>query len=209
MRNILFGGASALCLLAAGAAFAAPTDQPGHQSPAPGTNSESVSAVEDGTAGLVGKVSAEMTTTTKGFVAAAATGDMYEVEAGRIAERRGQSDAVKDFARQMVQAHTATTAALKSTLAGNNIDIAPPAHLDDRRQGMIDNLRGATDADFDHRYLVQQLAAHKEAQILMHGYAKDGDNAAVKRFAADTLPKVNEHLAMLRKLEAERKSASN
>ena len=208
MNRILLGAVSALSLIAAGAVFAAPADQPGHQSPAPGTNSETMSAVEDSTAGLVGKVSAEMTTTTKGFVDAAAVSDMYEVEAGRIAERRGQSDAVKDFARQMVRAHTATTASLKSTLARNNIDITPPAHLDDRRQGMIDNLRGATDADFDHRYLVQQEAAHREAQILMHGYAKDGDNKAVRSFAAETLPKVDEHLAMVRQLEASQKSAS-
>ena len=33
--------------------------------------------------GAVGVISAEMTTTTKGFVTAAATSDMYEVEAGK------------------------------------------------------------------------------------------------------------------------------
>ena len=58
---------------------------------------------------MVGVVSAEMTTTTKGFVQAAATSDMYEVEAGRIAERRAQSAQVKDFARHMVEAHTETS----------------------------------------------------------------------------------------------------
>jgi putative membrane protein len=202
-------GASTLFLVLAGAAFAAPADQPGHESPKPGTNSEAVSAVEDATAGMVGKVSAEMTSTTKGFVEAAAVGDMYEVEAGKIALARGQSAAVKNFGGHMVKAHTATTEQLKSIVASTNIAITPPAHLDDRRQGMIDNLRGATAADFDHRYLVQQVAAHKEAEILMQGYAKDGDNAAVKSFAADTLAAVQEHLALAERLEAAQKSASN
>ncbi len=81
MKRTLLGAASALSILLASAAFAAPADQPGHQSPAPGTNSEPVSAVEDAAAGMVGVVSAEMTSTTKGFVQAAATGDLYEVEA--------------------------------------------------------------------------------------------------------------------------------
>ncbi len=108
----------------------------------------------------------------------------------------------------MVEAHTGTSEKLKSVLADNNIHIIPPAHLDDRRQGMIDNLRGATLADFDHRYLVQQEAAHREAEILMRGYAKDGDSAAVKQFAADTLPAVQDHLAMVKNLEAARKNAS-
>jgi len=77
----LYLGASALMLLA-GAAFAAPPDKPGHTSPAPGTTSETASAMEDSAAGMVGKISAEMTSTTQGFVTAAATSDMYEVEAG-------------------------------------------------------------------------------------------------------------------------------
>lgn len=200
--------ASALSLLLCGAASAAPADQPGHQSPSPGTNSEGMSAVRDTTAGAVGAISAEMTTTTNGFVTAAATSDMYEVQAGKIAARRGQSQAVRDFGKHMVEAHTQTTDQLKATLASNHINVVPPAHLDDRRQGMIDDLRGAKAEDFDHRYLAQQEAAHKEAQILMRGYAKSGDNSAVKRFAAQTLPKVEDHLAMVGKMEAERKTAT-
>jgi putative membrane protein len=207
----LLRAASALSLLmAAGsyAATAAPTDQPGHQSPARGTSSEVASKVKDTTAEAVGVISAEMTTTTKGFVTAAAISDMYEVEAGQIAEKRGQSDAVRDFGKHMVEAHTQTTDQLKTVLAGNNVDVTPPMHLDDRRQGMIDDLRGAKASDFDHRYLAQQDAAHKEARILMRGYAKDGDNNAVKIFASETLPKVEDHLAMIHKMEAGMNMAS-
>src|ERR1700743_1834561 len=102
----------AAALLSSSAALAAPADQPGHQSPQPGTNSETMSAVKDTTAGAVGQVSAEMTSTTKGFVTAAATSDMYEVTAGKLAAQRAQSPAVKEFAQKMVDAHTATTAKL-------------------------------------------------------------------------------------------------
>ena len=90
---------------------------------------------------------------------------------------------MKAFARKMVEAHTGTTAKLKSIIASNNINVTPPAHVDNRRQGMLDDLRGAKAQDFDHRYVAQQIAAHKEADILMRGYAKDGDNAAIKDFA--------------------------
>ena len=187
-------------LLLSGAALAQ-SDQPGHTSPAPGTRNEAVSAVKDATAGAVGAVSAEMTGTAKGFVQAAATSDMYEVEAGNIAVARGASKAVRDFGQQMVTAHTATTNQLKSILADNKINITPPPALDNRRQGMIDDLKGAKAEDFDHRYVSQQVAAHKEAQILMRGYAKDGDNEAIRRFAAETLPKVEQHLAMAEKMD--------
>jgi len=165
--------------------------------------------MKDSAAGMVGQVSAEMTSTTKGFVTAAATSDMYEVAAGQIAVQRAQSAAVKDFAQKMVDAHTETTTKLKALVADNKINVALPAHVDHRRQGMLDDLRGAKAQDFDHRYISQQVAAHKEANILMRGYAKDGDNAALKDFAGTTDKAVKKHLSMAEKLDASTKSASN
>lgn len=201
MRNsILY--ATALTLLASSASFAAPADKPGHESPRPGTNTEAVSKVEDATAGVVGSVSATMTSTTNGFVTAVATSDMYEVAAGKIALQRSSSAAVKAFAQKMVDAHTETTTKLKSIISANNIKVTPPASVDSRRQGMLDNLRGASAADFDKRYITQQVAAHNEAGILMRGYAKDGDSAAIKAFASETSHHVAEHLVMAEKLES-------
>lgn len=208
MKRNLLCAASALFLVS-GSAFAAPADQPGHQSPKPGTNSETMSAVKDSAAGMVGQVSAEMTSTTQGFVTAAATSDMYEVTAGKIAVQRAQSPAVKEFAQQMIDAHTETTAKLKSIIAANSINVTPPAHVDSRRQGMLDDLRGATSQDFDHRYVAQQIAAHKEADTLMRGYAKSGDNQSIKDFASTTDKAVKMHLSMAQKLDAQTKSADS
>jgi len=200
--------AAACAFVLAGAALAAPADRPGHESPQPGSKSETMSAVKDTTAGLVGTVSAEMTTTTKGFVNAAAISDMYEVTAGKIALERAQSPDVKAFAQKMVDAHTMTTQKLKSIIASNNINVTPPAHVDRRRQAMLDDLRGAKAQDFDHRYISQQIAAHKEADILFRGYAKDGDNAAIKDFAAATDKDIKMHLSMAQQLDASTKTAN-
>ena len=201
MKSILLGASALSLALLASPVFAAPADQPGHQSPAPGTANDTASAVKDTVGYGVGVVSAEMTSTTKGFAEAAATSDMYEVEAGKIAQERAQTAAVKNFGAKMVAAHTETTSKLKSALASTHPDIAPPAHLDNRRQGMIDELRGAKDADFDGRYIAQQVDAHKEALILMKGYAKDGDTPAIKKLAAKTAPVVQMHLTMAEKIQ--------
>jgi putative membrane protein len=201
MKSLLLGASALSFALLANPVLAAPSDQPGHQSPAPGTSNDTMSAAKDTVGYGVGVVSAEMTSTTKGFVEAAATSDMYEVEAGKIAQERGQTAAVKNFGAKMVTAHTETTNKLKATLASTHPDITPPAHLDDRRQGMIDELRGAKDADFDARYIAQQVDAHKEALILMKGYAKDGDTAAIKTLAAKTAPVVQMHLNMAEKIQ--------
>lgn len=207
MRNRVLCATAAM-LLASGASFAQSADQPGHKSPGPGTNTEAVSKVEDATAGVVGQVSAQMTTTTQGFVTAAATSDLYEVAAGKIALQRSSSAAVKEFAQKMITAHTETTTKLKGIISANAIKVTTPASVDNRRQGMLDNLRGASNADFDNRYITQQVAAHKEANTLMRGYAKDGDNPLIRDFAAETDIHVKEHLATAEKLETSVRTAN-
>jgi putative membrane protein len=136
--------------------------------------------------------------TPDGFVRTAALSDMYEIQAGELAESRGQSTEVKAFGRHMVEGHRQTTAELKSIVARNSLNIAPPAQLDTKHQDMIDALRNAPAADFDQVYIRQQNGAHLDALALMQTYAATGASPALKQFAAKTVPVINEHIAMLR-----------
>lgn len=164
--------------------------------PAPGSKSEAVSATKDKLNHAIGVVSAEMTSSTDGFVTAAAMSDMYEVQAASIATSRTHNKMVSEFARTMTTAHTKTTDQLKSLLAKENIKTAIPASLDTRHQSLISDLNGASDADFDGRYMAQQVDAHNEALIVMRGYHKSGDNKALKKFAGTVENAVKMHLSM-------------
>ena len=46
-----------------------------------------------------------------------------------------------------------------------------------------------------------QLKAHQEAVTLFEAYAKGGDNADLKKWAATTLPHLKAHLTMAQKLK--------
>jgi putative membrane protein len=169
--------------------------------PAPGTNNETVSAVQDAVSGAVGSVAAATTTSTQGFVEAAAISDMYEVAAAKIALQRSQRDDVKAFAQKMLDAHTKTSRELKSLLASGNINVQVPTALDDRHKGMIDNLTGADDKDFDARYIDQQEMAHNQAETLFKTYADHGDNTDLKQFASNTVTAIDSHLKMAHDLD--------
>lgn len=201
-RSLLFSSIALLPVALAAPAYAAPPDQPGHQSPAPGTTNDTMSALKDAGRHAVGVVSAEMTSTLKGFAAAAAISDMYEVAAAKIAVERSQNSDVKGFAQKMQTAHTETTNQLKALLVSHK-DVVPPTTVDDRHQGMLDELRGAKGADFDARYMSQQVDAHREALILMQGYAKSGDDKMVKSFANKTSKAVQMHLNMAEKIDTQ------
>jgi putative membrane protein len=139
---------------------------------------------------------------TADFVQKAAMSDMYEVQAGKLATEKGQSDAVKQFAQQMVDAHTKTTEELTGIVKTKNVKVDLPTKLDAKHQKLIDDLNGAPAKDFDKTYANQQVDAHQEAVHLFKKYAAKGDDADVKQFAEKTLPTIEHHLDEAKKLPA-------
>jgi putative membrane protein len=138
---------------------------------------------------------------TPDFVQTAAMSDMYEIEAGKIAAQKGQSDAVKQFGQHMVEAHSQTTEELKGIVQQEKIKVDLPTKLDDKHHRMIDDLNAAAhQEDFDKTYAKQQVSAHEKAEKLFSKYADKGDNAAVKAFAAKVLPVIRQHLEEAKKL---------
>ena len=137
---------------------------------------------------------------TPDFLQKAATSDMYEVQAGKLAADKAQSDVVKQFGQQMVDAHTKTTDELMGIVKSKNIKVDVPTKLDSEHQKLIDDLNSASAKDFDKTYASQQVEAHQNAVKLFKKYAENGDDPDVKQFATKTLPAIEHHLDEAKKL---------
>ncbi len=137
---------------------------------------------------------------TSGFVEKVAVSDMYEVQAGKLAAEKGQSDAIKSFGQQMVEAHTKTSEELLQILKSKDMKVNVPTSLDAKHQKMLSNLKDAAAADFDETYAEQQVDAHQDAVDLFEDYASTGDNPELKQFAGKTLPVIKHHLEAAKKL---------
>jgi len=132
------------------------------------------------------------------FADTAAASDMYEIEAGKLAQEMGSSDAVKDFGGMMVEAHTKSSADLKSAAAeADGVTVDP--QLTAKHQSDLDALRNAGEM-FDAIYKTQQVAAHEAALALLTDYGTNGDSEPLKAFATNTRPVVEEHLMHAREL---------
>lgn len=166
------------------------------------TATDATGAAQDTVGAAVGQTSAATLGShdTGAFVSNASQSDMYEIQAGQIAATRGKNADVKAFGKSMVTQHTAMSNEMKPliTAAGQT----PADKLDERRQGFIDNLKSASDADFDKTYVDQQVAAHGEALTLMQGYADNGSDAGLKAGAAKAVPKVQMHLDKAKSIQA-------
>jgi putative membrane protein len=135
------------------------------------------------------------------FVTKVAMTDMFEIEAAKLAQQRATSAAVKSFARQMTTDHTATSTKLKGILAADAAAPALPTALDQEHLDKLAKLRTASANEFDDMYIDQQTEAHENALNLLRNYAQNGENAQVKAFAAETAPKVAQHLETVRTLD--------
>ena len=136
---------------------------------------------------------------TADFVKEAAMSDMFEIESSKLAAQKSDAP-TKKFAEQMINDHTKTSTELKSTVAGDAS--APlPTTLDSSLQGKLDKLKGLDGPEFTKSYHDMQVSAHKDAVSLFERYAKGGDNAKLKSWAATTLPHLQNHLDMAQALD--------
>lgn len=177
------------------------TASEGSQTGNPG-ETQPVNEAQDKTGAAVGQLSANTagSMSTPEFVSNASQSDMYEIEAGKMAQQRSKNPDVKAFAAMMIKDHTAMSNDMKPLIAAAGQKPSPD--LDQRRKGFLDNLKAAPAADFDKTYIDQQVAGHQEALDLMKGYADHGSDAGLKSGANKAIPKVQEHLDKAKQIQA-------
>src|ERR1700744_2141491 len=140
---------------------------------------------------------------TEDFIKEAATSDMLEIDAAKIAEQKGNADE-KKFAQQMITDHTKTSDELKSLVPADKKSALPTA-LDDSSQNKLDKLRDTKPEDFAGQYDPMQVSAHKDAVSLFERYAKGGEDPKLKECAGKTLPTLQPHLEMAQDMNKNRK----
>ncbi|TPM56910.1 DUF4142 domain-containing protein [Mesorhizobium sp. B2-2-4] len=133
------------------------------------------------------------------FVDKAAVGGKFEVDSSKIAQDKAQDQSIKNFAQTMIRDHGAANAKLE-TIAGEQ-KLKMPTALDAQHQADLDKLQNAQ-PPIDPAYVDMQRKAHADAVNLFESYARDGDNAALKTFAQQTVDTLKMHRQMIEKIAA-------
>jgi len=164
---------------------------------------KAVDKAQDAVSAPVGQTSAATmgANLASAYAPSAAMGDMYEIQAADIALERAKRADVKALASMIKTDHTAVSTALKTAVTAAAPDIVLPTELDQRRKGLLDNLRTAGVNDFDKVYIDQQVAAHEEAVTLNRGFADNWAAPARAAHARTVLPKIEAHLQKARDIQ--------
>jgi putative membrane protein len=145
-----------------------------------------------------------ITPSTQDFVKEAATSDMLEIAAAKVAQDKGNAKE-KKFAEQMITDHTKSSSDLKGMVGSGDVKADIPANLDDSSQKKLDKLRETRDQVFASEYDPMQVSVHKDAVSLFERYAKGGEDPKLKDWAGKTLPALQHHLEMAEEMDKNRK----
>jgi putative membrane protein len=126
------------------------------------------------------------------FAKKAAQGGMAEVKLGKLAQEKGTSDSVKKFGQHMVQDHTKAGDELKRAAAEENITL--PGDISAKDKATYDSLSKLSGAAFDRAYARDMVKDHQEDIADFNKEASGGKNPAIKDFATQTLPTLQDHL---------------
>lgn len=126
------------------------------------------------------------------FAKKAAEGGMAEVELGKLAADKATNPDVKAFGQRMVDDHTKAGDELKLVASKENIQL--PTDLNAKDKAEKERLSKLSGAAFDRAYINHMVMDHKKDIADFQKEASSGKDDAIKNFAAQTLPTLQDHL---------------
>jgi len=133
------------------------------------------------------------------FVKMAASDGLHEVELGKIGVEKGKHEAVKKFGQKMVDDHTKANQELKSVAKEAGLSV--PDKMLEKHEKEVNKFREFKGDNFDAEYVKHQIKDHEMAVAMFTRASKEAKNDKVKAFAAKTLPVLQGHLEIAKKLQ--------
>jgi putative membrane protein len=132
------------------------------------------------------------------FMITAAQSNLAEVELSQLALRQSTraSNEVQQYAQQMIQDHTLANNRL-SQLASQK-DVTLPTTPDAEHQALSAQLAQLSGREFDQAYMKAMQGDHVRAVTLFQNAAQRAEDPAVRTFATNILPRLQDHLQMSR-----------
>jgi len=131
----------------------------------------------------------------RNFVLDVASGGIYEVQAGEKAVAKGTNDTIKGLGQHMIDDHSKSNKELQALAERKGIHVSSLPDADKIAMlGKLDSLNGS---DFDKEFLKQQQMAHQDTIAKFEAAANSAADKDIRDWAAGTLPKLREHLAMI------------
>ena len=125
------------------------------------------------------------------FLDKASQANLYEIQAGKMAEKKGNAGVTK-VGREMFKVHTLAESELHDLAKKQGLEIASsPTAEQEQVLTELNRLSGKT---FDSAYMAGEFSHHKMMIDLFSEESKNGINPEARSYAGKYLPKLQMHL---------------
>ena len=129
------------------------------------------------------------------FVRRATESGRKEIASAREAVPQLKSPELKRMAEMLVQDHTAANAKLSKIAETKGWPLPAP------QAAAAPPPEGAAGGSFDDKWTAEMIAGHERSVALYRAQAQGGKDQDLRKYASDTLPTIEHHLAELKKLQ--------
>lgn len=137
------------------------------------------------------------------FVTESVTGSLAEINLGRLAASKGESDSVKQFGERMVNDHTAALEKVRRVAQEKNIPV--PSSPDSKHEKLAARLEKLSGTDFDKAYIQHMIRDHEKDVRTAERVSENSADADVKQLASTLLTTYRAHLERAREIGGELK----
>jgi putative membrane protein len=134
------------------------------------------------------------------FIKDAMQGDLAEVNMGKLAQEKAQSQGVKDFGKMLEQDHGEHAQKVQSK--AQELGVTAPQHPNATQKSMHDRLSKLSSAQFDEQFVKAMITDHKKDIAEYEKEAKS--KSPLSDFAKETLPTLEHHLQTAETLAKEK-----
>jgi putative membrane protein len=127
------------------------------------------------------------------FIATAGSLGLLQVKLGKLAQEKGSSPTVKDFANRMVADYSKANEELAA--GAKQAAFAAPVMLRAHQQ-VFDLFSRTGRSSFDKKFMAEMVKQDADAVRLFQQEAESGRVASLKRLASEMLPTVQRHLSL-------------
>ena len=124
------------------------------------------------------------------FIKDAMQGDLAEVNMGKLAQEKAQSQGVKDFGKMLEQDHGQDAQKVQSK--AQELGVTAPQEPNATQKSTSDRLSKLSGAQFDNEFVKTMITDHKKDIAEYEKEAKS--KSPLSDFAKETLPTLEHHL---------------
>jgi putative membrane protein len=139
------------------------------------------------------------------FIKNAMQGNLAEIDVGKLAQEKGQNDAVKKFGVMLTKDHSAAN--VKATEVAGQLNVTPPSGSSLTQKATYAKLKMLSGSSFDKSFAKSMVSDHESDIKEYEKQAQKTDAAGA--FAKETLPTLKKHLQEAQQLQKQLEQATS